>query len=398
MLSWDTLAPSAAKKSGTMAKRTLILTLPPMAVGGVTAKARLLVRCLVDAGHDVTVAYYPIRHAAPPKPEVFGAARQCAVAARFPWFEQSYTADSDQWRRLIADHDRHVAVGGTILIANPLAAAGRRHMVWCAGDLASDRRHRQLAMPWWRRLGDAIMVAPALARQQTRVLAADNRIYGVSHDTARRLRALAPGRGNEIAGLPIPVDIDFFQPAPRSTGAYRMGFAGRLDDPRKNPGLLLGVLAELRRRGVDASLAVTGEPVAAVVALANRLGVRDSLTFSGVLSADGLRRFYQGLDVFVMASLHEGLAIAALEAMACGIPVVSTECGGPADYVVNGETGALCPFDERAIADAIVDVCREETWPAMSRAARHRVETDFNFASFERRLAEAWQAVWGEHL
>ncbi|MEK9753830.1 MAG: glycosyltransferase, partial [Rhodospirillaceae bacterium] len=240
---------------------------------------------------------------------------------------------------LIAEHARHVAVGGTVLIANPLAAAGRRQMIWCAADLAADRGHRWRAMPTWRQAVDALMVTPALARQQTRVLAADNLIYCVSADTVTRLQEIAPARAKTIRRLPIPVDTDFFTPAePVPHGGCRIGFAGRLDDPRKNAGLLFAMLADLRSRGFDATLALTGTPSPALSDLAARHDVTAAVSFAGVLDAEALRRFYQSLDVFVIASLHEGLAIAGLEAMACGVPVVSTRCGGPADYVFDGKT------------------------------------------------------------
>ena len=121
------------------------MTLPPFAVGGVGAKARILADELADAGHDVTIAYYRLPDGAKLSPQVFGEFPQIEIKCQRTLFEQNYTAASPQWRAVINGHDRHIAVGGTILIANPLADAKLRHLVWCASDLEGDRADRQSA-------------------------------------------------------------------------------------------------------------------------------------------------------------------------------------------------------------------------------------------------------------
>ena len=382
-----------------MTKRTLIMTLPPAVSGGVTTKVRILASSLLAAGHDVTVAHYALASGIDAGASAVGDARVVSVPCSLPWLEQNYSAPSAAWKRLIDTHERHVAVGGTVLVANPLAVAGVHHLVWCAADLAGDRAHRWRAMPSWRRAADAALVTTALIRQQTNVLAADNLILGVSNDTVARLSRLAPERAKTIRRLPIPVDTELFTPseAPSHKGC-RIGFAGRLDDPRKNAGLLFAMLAEIRDRGVDATLALTGESTPALAALATRHDVAKAVNFAGVLTPEALRDFYRSLDVFVIVSLHEGLAIAGLEAMSCGVPVVSTHCGGPEDYVVNGKTGRLCDFEAAELADAVIEVTDPEARARLSPRARRTVEMDFTPPMFERNLAGAWRAAWNESL
>jgi glycosyltransferase involved in cell wall biosynthesis len=67
----------------------------------------------------------------------------------------------------------------------------------------------------------------------------------------------------------------------------------------------------------------------------------------------------QTLDLFVIPSHQEGLCIAALEAMACGVPVVSTRCGGPEDYVIDGVTGQLVARDPAAMAAAVAAIAAD---------------------------------------
>ena len=81
-----------------MAKKTLIATLPPMVAGGVTAKAGILASALRDAGHDVTVAFYDLPHAARFAPTIFGGARAVAVPSLGRWLEQRYTDHSPVWQ------------------------------------------------------------------------------------------------------------------------------------------------------------------------------------------------------------------------------------------------------------------------------------------------------------
>ena len=172
------------------------------------------------------------------------------------------------------------------------------------------------------------------------------------------LEALVPGCVQAMIPLPIP-DDRFAQPIPdaRSEGPYRIGFAGRYDDPRKNTGMLLEALALCRAHGLDVTLhLVGGEATPELRAQAAALGIGDKVDFAGKIPDPALIDFYRSLDLFVMASHQEGFAIVAAEAMATGCPVVSTRCGGPEEYVIDGETGRLVGFDASEMAAAVVEL------------------------------------------
>ena len=118
-----------------------------------------------------------------------------------------------------------------------------------------------------------------------------------------------------------------------------------------------------------ALLAAAGRPVQLVLAGEQDVDLlRDRLTAMGLgdrvqchpsLSPAPLAEVLQTLDLFVIPSHQEGLCIAALEAMACGVPVVSTRCGGPEDYVIEGRTGQLVASEPAAMASAISSICRD---------------------------------------
>lgn len=395
-----------------MAVRILMLTLPPQVLGGVAAKAEMLARSLRDCGHQVTVATYATLTHNPDLcvtelelgPQTrdgvcFGGFPAIVIGCKTPEFEYNYTAGSSLWRNLIKSHDRHVAVGGSVLIANPLAEAGVPHLVWCASDLEDDRRPRHDDMNPLRRVFDSIFIEPGLRAQERCVLGGAGRIYTVSRHSAERLNRLSPNREHPVEVMSIPTDVEFFTPADEPPGFGRIGFAGRLADPRKNPLLLFAALAEVRKRRGDVMLAVTGEASPALHRMAVEAGVGDAVAFVGVLDRLELRRFYQGLDVLVIPSLREGFGIVGAEAMACGVPVVSTRCGGPLDYLDHRVNGLLCGFEPGDVADAILEIIGDRALrDSMSEAARRRIVRDFGIANFRRSVAEAWHAVWGEDV
>jgi len=103
--------------------------------------------------------------------------------------------------------------------------------------------------------------------------------------------------------------------------------------------------------------------------------------------------------VFVIPSFQEGLNIAGLQAMACGVPVISTRCGGPEDYVIEGETGFLvdAEADAEALAEAVGRVVADRAERAdLGAGARRKAETDYSPDAFGRDLGRAWQDLWGE--
>lgn len=243
--------------------RTLLVTLPPQILGGVGTKTLFLARHLSAAGHTVSLAYYAARSLRPDLntgilPAAFGRQgrvhrftdeegfENIVIGCVAPELEYTYTSASANWLGTFGAYDRHVAVGGAPLIAHPLVRAGVPHLLWCADDLDGDRKDRIAAMSVPRRAADHLLVAPQLARQQAAVLSGSTAVRGVSNYSVDRLRAAAPsGAGADDARfgrLPIPVDTDFFAPGPAAPRQGRIGFAGRIGDPRKNAGLLIRVL------------------------------------------------------------------------------------------------------------------------------------------------------------
>lgn len=390
----------------------LMVTLPPFQ-GGVPAKAALLARHLRALGWTVHVAYYATLSDHPdlvaPSWRLPAGARPgmaeatcwddfpChAIGCRLPELEAPYTRSSPAWRKLIGRFDRHIAVGGNPLVSNLLRECGVPHLLWCAAPVLDDRADRTAAMPLARRVLDRLLVRPALLAQERAVLRSPLcHVMGVSRYTCERLSTL--GAANP-RWLPIPTDVERFTPPEQPATPGIIGFAGRLGDPRKRVDLLLRAVARLRQAGRPVRLRLTGEAPAALTALAEQLAIADSIDVLGHQPADRLPDFYRGLDVFALPSSQEGLGIVGVEAMACGVPVVTATRGsGPDDYVIEGRTGHFTDATPDGLAAGLAAVIDHRGHRAsLSAAARALAVERYGHAAFVDGIAGAWHAFWGD--
>jgi len=124
---------------------------------------------------------------------------------------------------------------------------------------------------------------------------------------------------------------------------------------RKGYDLLLRAAGELCRRGYDLTLTVFGDGPEreTLEKLAETEGIRGRVDFRGQCTRKELGDAYAQMDAFVLASRRETFGVVYIEAMAVGLPVIATRCGGPEDFVTE-ENGILIPVDdESALIDAM---------------------------------------------
>jgi glycosyltransferase involved in cell wall biosynthesis len=150
-------------------------------------------------------------------------------------------------------------------------------------------------------------------------------------------------------------------------------------DPVKRLEMLLRAMPLLLARVPEAQLLIVGDGPErdALRALAGALAPGDRVVFAGALpDAAGVLPL---VDLYVTASRREGLPLAMLEAMACGLPVLATEAPGHVDAVEPEVTGRLVPLDDApGLAAAAALLLRDPALRArMGRAGRERVEQHF---------------------
>ncbi|WP_164962618.1 glycosyltransferase [Rubrivivax sp. JA1026] len=212
---------------------------------------------------------------------------------------------------------------------------------------------------------------PALAPKLRAALQRATQVFAVSES----LRQVALGLGiaaDKVQVVGNGVDLARFAPLPRGEARAALGLAA--DAPvlvsvgglceRKGFHRVIERLPALRERFPGLVYLVVGGPspegdlgpqLRAQVAAA---GLGDAVRFLGPLPPDALRGPLSAADVFVLATRNEGWANVFLEAMACGLPVVTTAVGGNAEVVCRAELGHVVPFGdgpalEAAVADAL---------------------------------------------
>ncbi|MDA8020006.1 MAG: N-acetyl-alpha-D-glucosaminyl L-malate synthase BshA [Thermoanaerobaculia bacterium] len=200
--------------------------------------------------------------------------------------------------------------------------------------------------------------------------------------------------------IPNFVDLERFQPKPSDDIRRRLGAADRFVithvsnfRPVKRVRDVVSGFANLRG-GTEAVLVLVGDgpELDPAVELAQELGVRDDLRILGKMN--DLEKILQASDLFFLPSRAESFGLAALEAQACGVPVIGYRTGGLPEVVVDGETGVLCPEGQDVCLGSIAsDVLGDPTrHAAMRRAARRNAER-FALVPVLRRYEEALRCL-----
>ncbi len=158
-----------------------------------------------------------------------------------------------------------------------------------------------------------------------------------------------------VVQVPCGVDTDSFRPQPKQPARRQLGlpaddplvlYVGRID-PIKGIDILLRAAAQADN---PFRLLVLGGDdqdaprMAELRSLAQELGITQRVTFREAVPHDELPAFYNAADLCIVPSYYESFGMVALEAMACGVPVVASRVGGLLETVRDGETGYLVPW------------------------------------------------------
>jgi glycosyltransferase involved in cell wall biosynthesis len=161
--------------------------------------------------------------------------------------------------------------------------------------------------------------------------------------------------------------------------------------PEKDIGTLIRAFQILVPKFSDVELVVVGDGVERKKLEALALGA--NVRFLG--SRDDIPELMRSFDVFVLASLTEGISLTLLEAMAASKPIVATNVGGNPEVVVDGVTGFLVPSqDPQAMADKILLLLNDpQLAQRMGIAGRRRVEQNFSLERMTDEYEKVYRAV-----
>jgi len=209
---------------------------------------------------------------------------------------------------------------------------------------------------------------------------------------AVRARGVAPERVRVVPNA-VALDGPRARPAPPG-GAPLIVAGGRLHE-KKGFDILIRAVADLRARGIAAACRIAGEGPerARLEALIAELALGGRVTLAGW--TDDMPGFLAKGDVFAFPSYQEGFPLVLLQAMAVGLPIVSSAIDGPNEMLAQDGSGLLVPpGDPVALAGALVALLADPARAArLAAAARGVVEHDFGPDALAARLAEAVAAT-----
>lgn len=389
-------------------KTVLISTLYTQAHGGVFSKLRFLVQLLLKMGFQVKIAYYmpysiepelsvPFRKLFQKKPgcrHFVGelGVEEYAIGALLPELEFVNYFPNSHWRKLINSADLYFVVSGHILSATPFYFMKKKYAAWIATLYDEDRRERIKTFPWYRKFVDKLFIS-RVARYLEKVMLQKNPVFTVSHFSYRLLNQY--GRFSRDV-IPVPVDTAIFFSKKENVQPGLICFTARFLDPRKNIGFLLEAFALLLNKISYATLCLIGDDITPeITEKLTQLGISSHVQILNFIPFEELIARLQKTDVFVIPSSQEGLCVSGLEAMACGCPVVSTRCGGPTDYVKEGENGYLVDFNADEFADKIVSICENRALrDKLSLGALREIEENYSIDSVKKK----WMNVINQEL
>lgn len=300
--------------------------------------------------------------------------------------------------RFATPYDAYQLISGGLAHGLPFVRAARPFVAWVAGPARQEiealrrtkLRHYYLYNP---------VTLSALRRREITCGRHASLVLADSRFSADSLATELYVPWEKLRVLTTPVDLERFRPGRPVAGPRRYVLSvSRLARGKGFP-TLLRAFQEVARQIDDVELRIAGD--GAERALLERLtasyGLQERVTFLGELNERQLADMYAGAALFVLPSHLETLSIVVLEAMACGLPVVSTACGGPADHVHEGETGFLVPVgDWRRMSERIVALLREPELAArMGRAAHLRASSTFSTALIYRELDALYADTFG---
>lgn len=372
-------------------KGKIVIAIPCLLRGGTEMQTLLLVRALIELGYDVEVCcYFEMDEHVVTEFQAVGAAvrllgwsRSLGTAA----FIRSLAAIFRETSPSVV-HVQYMAPGLLPIVAARLARVPVvLATVHYPGTPHGITAHALLRLG--ARLADRFTCVSETAE---RSWFGDSRLLDPAHpeQVVSRRHCTIPNavdlRGVDqalAAGSPMVAEM-----ATRLGGKPVVGSVARLSR-EKGIDILLKAFAEIQRVIPKAHLLIVGggNQRADLQALADQLGTNESITWTGQLSWEEAMRCLGRMDVVVVPSRYEGFGLTAVEAMACGRPVVASRVDGLMEVIRDGVNGCLVTAeDASAFAAALTNLLNnEERRKTMGLSARRHVEEYYTYPRFRER-------------
>jgi glycosyltransferase involved in cell wall biosynthesis len=276
--------------------------------------------------------------------------------------------------------------------------------------------------------GDRPAIAETRLAVELELLEKADRIVATSPQEEEQLRSLLSQQG-AIEVIPCGTDTENFHSIPKADARAKLGFSSAEQivlyvgwfEPHKGIETLVRAFAALKEEsekvkdeqctihpsflrlvlvgGSDPDLPEAQERQR-IDQLVKELGVAEQTRFAGLVGHDILPLYYTAADVCVIPSYYEPFGLVAIEAMACGTPVVASDVGGLRFTVVPEETGLLVPPQNvDAFSGAIARVLSDEIWAMkLRKQAYSRVQENFSWTGVAVKLSDLYRRLLAQSL
>lgn len=239
-------------------------------------------------------------------------------------------------------------------------------------------------------------------------LPTSHRLWKRCFDTADTVTAVSEYSADDLAARGVPrsmievayngVDTERYSPGESSIQFSQWDtvllYVGPLAE-RKGINYLLRAMQKITSEHPDTGLLLIGGGNQAELRhLARKLGVSKNVQFEGFVSEQDLPDYYRSADIFVFPSLLEGFGLVLVEAMASGLPIVSTQCTAIPEVV--GDAGYLVPGrDGQALSEAINEIISNQSFNRLGKRSLRRVHNHFSWEERTKDLVEIYKNVDG---
>jgi glycosyltransferase involved in cell wall biosynthesis len=215
-------------------------------------------------------------------------------------------------------------------------------------------------------------------------------LVAVSNALKKEIYSFYPRPINVVYNI---VDINNFKITKSNSGSIiNIGFLGGLGNKNKGLDLLLKSVSLLENKNYMLHIGGKGILMNSYMNMAKEYGIESNCKFYGEIERDSIADFYSVIDLFVLPSRYETFGIVLIEAMACGIPVIATRCGGPQE-IVTESVGILI---EKENTDELAGAIKNMSVKLGSYnkdAIRCYAEENFGQQIFIKRITQLYQKI-----
>jgi glycosyltransferase involved in cell wall biosynthesis len=230
-----------------------------------------------------------------------------------------------------------------------------------------------------------------------------NSFIAVSKAVEKDFRDILGTRGEnkEIRVIPNGIDKTFWHPVEdKEEWKEKLGFEGvvvmttsRLTK-RKRIHLIPKIAHDLKKygiKGVKFLIIGDGHEREKIRGLIEAYGVEKDVLMLGQLPRELIRKYLWASDIYLSPTIYEAFGIAALEALACGIPVVANNHGGISEIVEHGRSGLISPNDKGLLENLAYLIENEGLREEMGKYGRRRVEENFTWDKVVKDIINAYE-------